>query len=60
MPAAGPRLRHLLYRLHTGYLGGSRQGGACGPPLRFRRLSRARGPGVRHAHRRAHVIGEHR
>ena len=58
-PAVGPRLRHLLYRLHTGFLGGSRAGGARGPPMRFRRISRARRPGLRHAHRRAHDIGEY-
>ena len=58
-PAVGPRLRRLLYRLHTGFLGGSRPGGARGPPMRFRRISRARRPGLRHAHRRAHDIGEY-
>ena len=59
-PAVGPQLRHLLYRLHTGFLRGSRQGDVCGPPLPFRRLSRARRPSIRHAHRRTHDIGEHR
>ena len=58
-PAVGPRLRHLLYRLHTGFLGGSRPRGASGPPMRFRRISRARRPGLRHARRRAHDIGEY-
>ena len=60
MPAVGPRLLPLLYRLHTRFLVGPRPGCARVPLLRFRRLPRARRPGLRHACRRAHDIGEHR